>query len=138
MIKFKIKKKLLIIITLLYILLTMFELIKYLLIDRNIFGLIYLLISLFIIFLLVPTCYNYKKHYSKNRISKLIIIIILGLFSSFILEYIINNIINYIDYSNIYIKSILLIKNIIKPILYTILILFILIETNTIKINNKN
>ena len=71
MLKFKVRKRVLTFVTLLYILLTIIEMLKYLFINRNIFGLVYLLLNLFIIFLLVPTCYNYKKHYSKNRISKI-------------------------------------------------------------------
>ena len=39
-----------------------------------------------IIFLLVPCAYNYKKYYSPARISKLIIIILLGIFASFVLD----------------------------------------------------
>lgn len=133
MLKFKVRKIVLTFVTLLYILLTIIEMLKYLFINRNIFGLVYLLLNLFIIFLLVPTCYNYKKHYSKNRISKFIIIFILGLFCSFLLDNVIFNIYNYIDSSNIFIDSIWVIKNIFKPIIYVIIFVYVLIEKNIIK-----
>ena len=60
---FKYKKMTLLFCTFIYLVLSLIELIKYLLVDSNIFGLIYLLINLFIIFLLIPTSYNYKKSF---------------------------------------------------------------------------
>ena len=83
---YKYKKMTIKLIALLYIVITIIETVKYLFSDSNIFGLIYLLISSFIIFLLVPTSHNYNRYYSSARISKLIIIFILGIFSSYFLN----------------------------------------------------
>lgn len=131
--KYKYKKIFLIIFTFIYIILSMIELIKYLKIDSELFGLIYNIINVFLIFLLVPLLYNYKRHYSKARISKLILIIVLGLFNSFILGKIVISNMSYIDSSNVYLDSIFLIKNIIKPISFIFLSIFTYIESKTTK-----
>lgn len=132
--KYKYKKIFLLLFTLLYIILTIVELIKYLKSDSELFGLVYNIINIFIIFLLVPLLYNYKKNYSKARISKLILIIIIGLFNSYILKTIVINSMNYVDTSNLYIKNIYVIKNIIKIIMFILLMIFTYIESKTSKI----
>lgn len=132
--KYKYKKIFLLLFTLLYIILTIVELIKYLKSDSELFGLVYNIINIFIIFLLVPLLYNYKKNYSKARISKLILIIIIGLFNSYILKTIVINSMNYVDTSNLYIKNIYVIKNIIKIIMLILLMIFTYIESKTSKI----
>ncbi len=132
--KYKYKKIFLLLFTLLYIILTIIELIKYLKFDSELFGLVYNIINIFIIFLLIPLLYNYKKNYSKARISKLILIIIIGIFNSYILKTIVINSMNYIDTSNLYIKDIYVIKNIIKIIMFILLMIFTYIESKTTKI----
>jgi len=77
----------------------------------------------------LPVTYNYKRYFSKARISKLIIIIIFGIFNSFFLEMIVFNNINNIDIFYNYINNILIFKNIIKPIIYFVILIFILLET---------
>jgi hypothetical protein len=121
-----------------YIVLTIIELIKFLTASNNIYGVIYLCINLVIIFLLVPVCYNYKKYYSGVRLSKLIIIILLGIFSSYILGSIVLNNLNYIDGSKDYMKSIFVIKNILKGIIYGLLFIFTLLEFKLDKLLIKN
>ena len=74
---YKIKKTTITIITLIFILLTIIEFVKYFCIDSNLFGLNYMIINFIIIFLMVPVAINYKKYYSPQRISKLIIILVL-------------------------------------------------------------
>ena len=118
---FKYKKLTIYSCTFLYIVFTLIELIKYLLCDNTLFGMYYLLVNLVIIFLLVPTTYNYKKYYSAARISKLILIILIGIFNSFILEHIIKGVMGYMDSTNDYIDSIFIYKNIFKGIIYLIL-----------------
>lgn len=135
--KYKYKKIFLLTFTLLYIVLTMVELIKYLKLDSELFGLIYNIINVFIIFLLIPVLYNYKRHYSKARISKLILIILLGLFNSCILKNIIISSMNYVDSSIIYAKNTYIIRNIIKIIMFLMLSIFTFIETKTTKIMLK-
>ena len=121
---FKYKKITIYLISIIYILLTIIEVIKYLLFENNLFGLYYLLISLLVIFLLIPCAYNYKKYYSGARISKLIIVILLIIFDSFIFEHILLKSMNYTDASNNFIKSIFLYKSILKPILAFLLVIF--------------
>ena len=125
-------------ITAAYIVLTLIELIKFLTASNNIYGVIYLCLNLVIVFLLVPVCYNYKKYYSTARLSKLIIIMLLGIFSSYILNVIVLKNMNYIDGSRDYIKSIFVIKNILKVIIYGLLLVFTLLEFKLDKILMKN
>ena len=125
---FKYKKMVLYFCTFLYLVFSFIELIKYMMVDSNIFGMIYLFINLFIIFLLVPTTYNYKKYFSKARISKLIIIIVIGLFNSFFLEKCIINGVNIIDSSKEYISKIFVIKNVFKVIIYAVILAITIME----------
>ena len=124
---YKYKKMTIKLIALLYIVITIIETVKYLFSDSNIFGLIYLLISSFIIFLLVTTSHNYNRYYSSARISKLIIIFILGIFSSYFLNKIVLNV-SYVDSSNVYIDSVFVYKNILKGIIYFFIFAFTLLE----------
>ena len=118
------KKKILIITTLIFILLTLIEYIKYFFSENNIFGLIYLVLNIFIIFLIIPITKNYNRYYSGQRISKLIIIIIVGLFCSFGLNHAVLNLLSYTDASKEYIDSIFITKNILKTIIYISLTIF--------------
>lgn len=131
---YKKKKLLLNIVNISFLILSLIELIKYFKFDNTLYGVIYLLINLIIIFLLLPVTFNYKRHYSSARISKIILIIIIGLFNSYILNYIVIGNMSYIDSSKNFIKSIFIIKNILKPILYFLLMIFLFLETS---INKK-
>lgn len=126
---YKTKKTLLNIITISYIIIFIIELIKYLNTNSNIYGVYYLLTSLLIVFLLLPVTYNYKRNYSKARISKIIIIMIIGIFSSYFLQNIILQNMNYIDSSKLYLEKIFITKNVLKPIIYSLLLIFLIIET---------
>lgn len=131
---YKKKKLLLNIVNISFLILSLIELIKYFKFDNTLYGVIYLLINLIVIFLLLPVTFNYKRHYSSARISKIILIIIIGLFNSYILNYIVIGNMSYIDSSKNFIKSIFIIKNILKPILYFLLVIFLFLETG---INKK-
>lgn len=113
-----------------YIILTAIEFIKYLLTKSNLFGLIYLIIAAVIMFFLIPTTINYKENVSIARTSKLIIIILIGVFCSFFLNGIVINNLKYVDYSLQYCKSIYVIKNILKTILYFMILIVILLDHN--------
>ena len=128
---YKKKKLLLNFINILFLIFSLIELIKYFKIDNTLYGVIYLLINLVIIFLLLPVTFNYKRHYSTARISKIILIIIIGIFNSFILNLIVLKSMNYTDVSNDYIKSIFIFKNILKPILYLLLSGFLILESKS-------
>ena len=125
---FKYKKLALYLCTFLYLVFSFIELIKYLFADSNVFGLIYLLINLVIIFLLVPTTYNYRKQFSKIRISKFILIILIGIFNSFILERILLNNLSFIDDSKKYIDLIFVYKNVLKTIIYASIFIITIFE----------
>lgn len=129
LIMFKYRKITLYLITILYILFTLIEFIIYLSVYSNVFGLVYFIISSLIIFLLVPCAYNYKKYYSVARISKMIIIIVLGLFSSYLLFSIVSNSMSYIDSSILFNSKIKTIKMILKPILFFMMIILTFFET---------
>ena len=125
---FKYKKLALYLCTFLYLVFSFIELIKYLFADSNVFGLIYLLINLVIIFLLVPTTYNYRKQFSKIRISKFILIILIGIFNSFILERILLNNLSFIDDSKKYIDLIFVYKYVLKTIIYASIFIITIFE----------
>ena len=137
---FKYKKFILNICTFIFIVLSFIEFIKYMFFESNVFGLIYLLINLLIILLLVPTSYNYKKYFSKIRISKLILIVLIGIFNSFFLQNIVLNNSGLIDASKKYIDSIFIYKSIFKLIIYILLACITVLEFKVEKIfkSNKN
>ena len=125
---YKVKKTILYLLTLSFMILSLIELIKYFKVDTTLYGVIYLSINLIILFLLIPVTYNYKRNYSSARISKLILIIIIGIFNSYILSKIVLGNMNYIDDSILYISSIKVIKNILKGIVYGSLVIFTFLE----------
>lgn len=125
---YKIKKTTITLLTLSFIILTIIEFVKYFCIDSNLFGLNYMIINFIIIFLMVPVAINYKKYYSPQRISKLIIILILMLINSYILGPIVLNSMSYIDSSSEYINSVFVIKNILKGIIFGLLLVFTTFE----------
>ena len=125
---YKVKKSILYLLTLSFMILSLIELIKYFKVDTTLYGVIYLSINLIILFLLIPVTYNYKRNYSSARISKLILIIIIGIFNSYILNKLVLGNMNYIDASILYISSIKVIKNILKGIVYGSLVIFTFLE----------
>lgn len=132
---FKLKRLYLYIFMLMYIALSAIELIKYIKLDNtSLYGVYYLIINLVILFLIVPVVYNYKRNYSKARVSKIILIILLMLFNGLVLEHIVLNSINYMDASKLYVESLFFIKTILKTLLCISLIVFIIFET---KLNKK-
>jgi hypothetical protein len=135
---FKYKKITINIITVVFILLTLIELLIYMFSKNNLFGLIYIIMNLLVVFFLVPIAYNYNKYFSTARLSKLIIVFILIIFNSFILQLIISSMTNYIDSSKEYISKIFVIKNIIKPVIDFVILLFILLEFKLDKLLMKN
>ena len=134
---FKYKKLTIYACTLLFVVFSLVELIKYLFCDNTLFGVYYLIVNLVIIFLLIPTAYNYKKYYSAARISKLILIIILGLINSFVLEHIVISSMGYMDSSNEYITSIFMCKVVLKSIIYLALGILCYFEFGNEKVIDK-
>ena len=135
---YKYKKLAINIITVIYILLTIIEVLIYMFSKNNLFGLVYIICNLFLIFLLVPISYNYNKYFSTARLSKLIIVFLLIIFNSFILKSIVINSMGYVDGSKLYIDKIFVIKNVLKPIIDFVILLFILLEFKLDKLLMKN
>ena len=135
---YKYKKMILFILTFLFMVISFIEFIIYYRVDNTIYGLIYLLINLLIIFLLVPCAYNYRKKFNPARISKLIIILLLGIFNSYILHSVVINAINYTDASLKYIEKIYIYKNIFKGIIYFGLLMITIFEFNIKKLIKKS
>lgn len=135
---YKYKKNTMSSIMLIFPLITLIELIKYFFVDSNIFGLIYMIINFIILFLFIPTAYNYNKYYSAQRISKLVIVIILGIFSSYILGPLTLKVLSYKDYSKDFMSSIFVTKNILKGLIYLILIVITSLEFKLDKVLQTN
>lgn len=121
------------IITALFMILTIFEIYFYMVSESNYLGLFYLIFNLYIMFLLFTIFYNYNKSNKKIRISKNIMVIIIGIISSFILSSILSHIFSYNDNSQIYSDKIFVISKIIKPIIYTFLGIVSFIEIKLTK-----
>ena len=110
-----------IVILLVFISLTLIEIIKYLFFNSNLFGLLYLILSCFLAFNLFIIVINYKNGNVKIRISKNCFIIVLGLIGSFILPNISYSLNSFVDESSLFVDSIFWISRIVKPILYLLL-----------------
>ncbi len=135
---YKYKKVSINIITCIFIVLTIIELFIYMFSKNNLFGIYYLFSNLFVVFLLVPISYNYNKYFSSQRLSKLIIVLVLLIFNSFILNLIVLKNMSFIDASSTYIDKIFVIKNILKPIIAFVILVFILLEFRLDRLLIKN
>ena len=139
---FKYRRLFFTILVLIFIFLTLIEAIYYFIVDSNLFGMIYLIINLLIIFLIIPALYNYKDNYSTLRCSKLLIVFVIGMFNSYILNNMVISRMNYIDASIIYNDKIFIIKNILKLFIYLGFLLLSIRDGKILKrfkifINNK-
>ena len=105
-------------ITALFALFTAYEIYMYMKVDSNYFGIFYLFINFFVMFLLFTITYNYESANRNIRISKNIVSIIVGVLSSFVLAYLLPYIFHYVDDSFLFNDSIYVISKIIKPIMY--------------------
>lgn len=105
----------------------MIEFVKYFICDCSLFGLIYLIICMIILFLVGITTINYSKGNKKKRISKILLAVILGVFASFILPSIIQNSLSYEIINSFNDKNKLTI-NIVKPIIYLLFFITALYE----------
>ena len=121
--------------TIIFVALTLIEIIIYMNTYSNLLGIIYLFLNFFIIFLLATISFNYEKANPKIRISKNILVIIIGIFSSFIISLLVPHLIPYIDSSFVFEEKILIISKILKPILYIIMIFLSYLDLNKKLIN---
>lgn len=113
-----------------FTILTIIEIIIYLLNETNYYGLYYILISLLIIIIL-----NIKVN-KKTKLNKSLFILVLQIFNSYFLFNILIKSYKYIDYSSKYISNIFVTSKIIKPILVTILVLTSFLNLYKINITN--
>ncbi len=119
--------------TTVYTLLTAYEVYVYMKMEGNYAGIFYLFFSFFVMFLLFTSSYNFKKSNKNIRVSKNIIAILVGLFTSFILATLLPNIFNYKDSSLLFYDTIFVISKIVKPIMYLMLGALCIIECKKIK-----
>ena len=120
--------------TSIFSLLTIYEVIIYILGKSNYFGLFYLILNLFIVFLMFMVSVNIKKGNTMIRISKNAIIVVLGIFCSFVLKLILSGVFVYVDESNAYISNIFISLKVVKPIIYLILGILSYLEYKNMKI----
>lgn len=127
-------KKIYMLLTSIFSLLTIYEVIIYILGKSNYFGLFYLILNLFIVFLMFMVSVNIKKGNTMIRISKNAIIVVLGIFCSFVLKLILSGGFGYVDESNAYISNIFISLKVVKPIIYLILGILSYLEYKNMKI----
>lgn len=120
--------------TSIFSLLTIYEVIVYVLGSSNYFGLFYLILNLFIVFLMFMVSVNIKKGNTMIRISKNAIIVVLGLLASFVLKYILSSVFGYVDESEVYINRVFISLKIVKPIIYLMLGILSYLEYKNMKI----
>lgn len=127
-------KKIYMLLTSIFSLLTIYEVIIYILGKSNYFGLFYLFLNLFIVFLMFMVSVNIKKGNTMIRISKNAIIVVLGIFCSFVLKLILSKVFGYVDESNAYISNIFISLKVVKPIIYLMLGILSYLEYKNMKI----
>ena len=127
-------KKIYMLLTSIFSLLTIYEVIIYILGKSNYFGLFYLILNLFIVFLMFMVSVNIKKGNTMIRISKNAIIVVLGIFCFFVLKLILSKVFGYVDESNAYISNIFISLKVGKPIIYLMLGILSYLEYKNMKI----
>lgn len=121
-----------IVVSLVFLILSIIEIVNYFNIFSNLYAVIYMLVNLFLIFLFFGISVNYRNKNYKLRVSKCIIIIVLGIICSYILPNIIESM-SYVDSSNYFISSNYLIIYVFKPSIYFILLVLSIYELKFIK-----
>lgn len=119
--------------SLLYVLATIYEIYIYMTMESNYVGIIYLFLNFFAMFLLLTVTYNYDRASVRHRISKNIITIFVGLFSSYIISLILPHVMGYEDASRMFINNTSFCSIIIKPIIYIGLGIITFIEFRSFK-----
>lgn len=114
-------KKVYMLFSFIFSILTIYEVVVYLIGYSNYFGLYYIIVNLIILFMLIMVSVNVRNTNSKNRLVKNMVIIILGFISCFLLEYILSSVYSYSDQSKSYIKSIFISIRVLKPMVYVLL-----------------
>ena len=111
-----------------FVVITCLEFINYLNFESNFIGLLYLIVNFVILFLLINMVLNFGKSNYKIRISKNLIVIVLGILSSYLLGYIIPWFLDYSDSSFLFVENIYVYSKVLKPILYVFLGVICILE----------
>ncbi len=117
-----------VLLTFMFIVITCLEFINYLNFESNFIGLLYLIVNFVILFLLINMVLNFGKSNCKIRISKNLIVIVLGILSSYLLGYIIPWFLDYSDSSFLFVENIYVYSKVLKPILYVFLGVICILE----------
>ncbi len=117
-----------VLLTFMFIVITCLEFINYLNFESNFIGLLYLIVNFVILFLLINMVLNFGKSNYKIRISKNLIVIVLGILSSYLLGYIIPWFLDYSDSSFLFVENIYVYSKVLKPILYVFLGVICILE----------
>lgn len=110
-----------------YIIVSIIELIKYFCFSSSLFGLFYMIINLVIILLMLILSFKYNETTKKSRIIIMIIMLMLGIFNSYLLNMIITKCVSYEVISS-FASNIYLTKMIIKPIIFVLFIFITFID----------
>ena len=106
-----------VLLTFMFVVITCLEFINYLNFESNFIGLLYLIVNFVILFLLINMVLNFGKSNYKIRISKNLIVIVLGILSSYLLGYIIPWFLDYSDSSFLFVENIYVYSKVLKPII---------------------
>ena len=117
-----------VLLTFMFIVITCLEFINYLNFESNFIGLLYLIVNFVILLLLINLVLNFGKSNYKIRISKNLIVIVLGILSSYLLGYIIPWFLDYSDSSFLFVENIYVYSKVLKPILYVFLGVICILE----------
>lgn len=117
-----------VLLTFMFVVITCLEFINYLNFESNFIGLLYLIVNFVILFLLINMVLNFGKSNYKIRISKNLIVIVLGILSSYLLGYIIPWFLDYSDSSFLFVENIYVYSKVLKPILYVFLGVICILE----------
>lgn len=120
--------------TAVFILFTAFEVYVYMKMDASYVGIFYLLFNFFIMFMLFTISCNFSEANKKIRLSKNIIVIVVGLFTSFVLTSMLSSLFSYSDASYIFNESVFVVSKIIKPIIYFLLFVVSVVEVKLKKL----
>lgn len=119
--------------TVIFVVLTFYEVFVYLKLDSNYLGVFYLFFNFFIMFLLISDCFNYLEKNVSIRVSKNIFAFVLGMVSSFVIVLVVPSIFGYSDSSYLFNKKIFVVSKVIKPIIYLSLLVISFVEKKTLK-----
>ena len=118
-------------VSIIYVLLTGYEVYVYMNMESTYIGIIYLYINFFIMFLFTTMSINYYKANLIVRFTKDVMAIFLGFFSSFILPFILVGISGFVEESPLFFEKAKVTIQFFKPAVYCMMILLAYDEYRT-------